>query len=332
MALRNAVPTEAQPQHGAGGRGFQATGADPGLGRGPLWEPKKAPAALLRKLHHCLQFPGLDTPPRSQMRTPDQPDLWPSMTPFPTPQSPIVRPGWGTSVSGTHPCLPWTQAEPRIQGQEAASKRPFPIPRQPILNPEWSCTHACGHRRGSPRSIPLCTPPLHNLSLGQTSGLGAHTGHTALSGRTDLENRFLRPWKQARAIWAQNHRVRGTPDADAAWNQLQEAPSPRPTDCLALWELMTQEKSELGAPKRGARAGSPRGFVDPKQLLRWAGPKSGAGLALGATEKTPNPLLGSSSVTGSETQILSLQSSDEDLQKWVRELQIRKGTSGHTAQ
>lgn len=183
-----------------------------------------------------------------------------------------------------------------------------------------------------PRSIPLCTPPLHNLSLGQTSGLGAHTGRTALSGRTDLENRFLRPWKQARAIWAQNHRVRGTPDADAAWNQLQEAPSPRPTDRLALWELMTQEKSELGAPKRGARAGSPRGFVDPKQLLRWAGPKSGAGLALGATEKTSNPLLGSSSVTGSETQILSLQSSDEDLQKWVRELQIQKGTSGHTAQ
>ena len=50
VALRNAVPTEAQPQHGAEGRGFQATGADPGLGRGPLWEPKKAPAALLRKL------------------------------------------------------------------------------------------------------------------------------------------------------------------------------------------------------------------------------------------------------------------------------------------
>ena len=99
-----------------------------------------------------------------------------------------------------------------------------------------------------------------------------------------------------------------------------------------LLPLTTQGKSELGAPKRGARAGSPRGFVDPKQLLRWAGPKSGAGLALGATENTSKPVLGSSSVTRSETQILSLQSSDKDLQNWARELQIRKGTSGHTAQ
>lgn len=99
-----------------------------------------------------------------------------------------------------------------------------------------------------------------------------------------------------------------------------------------LLPLTTQGKSELGASKRGARAGSPRGFVDPKQLLRCVGPKSGASLALGATENTSNPLLGSSSVAGSETQILSLQSSDKDLQKWARELQIRKGTSGHTAQ
>lgn len=72
--------------------------------------------------------------------------------------------------------------------------------------------------------------------------------------------------------------------------------------------------------------------MDPKQLLRWAGPKSGASLALGATEKTSNPLLSSSSVAGSETQILSFQSSVEELQKWACELQTRKGTSGHTVQ
>lgn len=113
-----------------------------------------------------------------------------------------------------------------------------------------------------------------------------------------------------------------------------EAPQMQPgtSSRRPLLPLTTQGKSELGAPKRGARAGSPRGFVDPKQLLRWAGPKSGAGLALGATENTSKPVLGSSSVARSETQILSLQSSDKDLQNWARELQIRKGTSGHTAQ
>lgn len=48
-ALRNALPTKPQPQHGGRRGALQATGADPGLGRGPLWELKKAPAALLRK-------------------------------------------------------------------------------------------------------------------------------------------------------------------------------------------------------------------------------------------------------------------------------------------
>lgn len=83
-------------------------------------------------------------------------------------------------MSGTHPFFPGHRRSPGFEDKRLPPNIAFPSHGSPTLNPEWPCTHACGDRHGTPSSVPLCAPPLHNLSRPDLRPGGIHWPHSWL--------------------------------------------------------------------------------------------------------------------------------------------------------